>query len=76
MEPENKTNGALIGSIIIVIILIVGGVYLFKKSAVAPVAPQTENDTTDIMAPEDTSTSTEIEAELNTIDLDGLDSGL
>lgn len=73
MEPENKTNGALIGSVIIVIILIVGGVYLFKKGAVAP-TPQTENDTADIMEPEDTSTSTEIEAELNNIDLDSLDS--
>ena len=27
MEPEKKSNGALVGSIIIIIILIIGGIY-------------------------------------------------
>lgn len=74
MEPENKTNGALIGSVIIVIILIIGGVYLFKKSAVNQTSVEINNDTKEILAPEDTSSSTEIEAELNNIELDSLDS--
>lgn len=75
MEPENKTNGALIGSIVIVIILIIGGVYLFKKNVTTPITPVIENDAADILAPEvDASASTEIESELNGIDLDSLDS--
>ena len=31
MEPEKKSNGALIGSIIIIIILIVGGIYIWQS---------------------------------------------
>lgn len=30
MEPEKKSNGALIGSIIIIIILIIGGIYIWQ----------------------------------------------
>ncbi len=29
METENKSNGALFGSIVIIIILIIGGIYIF-----------------------------------------------
>ena len=32
MEPEKKSNGALIGLIIIIIILIVGGLYMWQKN--------------------------------------------
>jgi uncharacterized protein YpmB len=62
MEPEKKSHGALIGSIIIIIILIIGGIYIWqskvKKAAEkvpeAPV-PITSENTTD---------------ELNTLDQD------
>lgn len=30
MEPEKKSNGAFIGSIIIIIILIIGGIYIWQ----------------------------------------------
>jgi uncharacterized protein HemX len=30
MEPEKKSHGALIGSIIVIIILIIGGVYVWQ----------------------------------------------
>ncbi|MDP2788651.1 MAG: hypothetical protein Q8O46_01160 [bacterium] len=30
MEPEQKSNGALVGSIIVIIILILGGLYFLK----------------------------------------------
>ncbi|MBI5139544.1 hypothetical protein HZA26_02970 [Candidatus Nomurabacteria bacterium] len=32
MEPEEKSNGALVGSFIIIIILILGGIYVWQKS--------------------------------------------
>jgi len=31
MEPEKKSYGALIGSIIIIIILIIGGIYVWRS---------------------------------------------
>ena len=32
MEPEKKSNGALIGSIIIIVILIIGGIYIWQTN--------------------------------------------
>jgi len=31
MEKEEKTNGALIGLIVIIIILIIGGIYIWQS---------------------------------------------
>ncbi len=38
MEPEQKSNGAFIGLIIIIVILIIGGIYIFisNQKAIAP----------------------------------------
>jgi len=49
MEPEKKSHGALIGSIIIIIILIIGGLYIWQskvknaieKKQVPPATPIT-----------------------------------
>ena len=44
MEPNQKSNGALVGSIIIIIILVLGGIYLWtSKTKEAPKEEQTEN---------------------------------
>lgn len=48
MEPNNKSNGALVGSIIIVLILIIGGVYLYTtKIDKTPEAQEVENTDTE-----------------------------
>jgi hypothetical protein len=65
MEPEQKSNGALMGSVIIVIILIIGGIYLWKQQGMKK-AEMPENNTD----------TTSIETELDTMDLDSLDSGI
>ncbi|MCM2338886.1 MAG: hypothetical protein NDI62_00290 [Burkholderiales bacterium] len=31
MEPNKKSNGALIGSIIIILILVIGGIYIWQS---------------------------------------------
>ena len=31
MEPEKKSNGALVGSIIIILILVIGGIYIWQS---------------------------------------------
>ena len=63
MEPEQKTNGALVGSIIIIVILVLGGIYLLKNSIREAPAPE----------PESSDVYSEIETELNTMDLETLD---
>jgi uncharacterized protein YpmB len=33
MEPDKKSHGALIGSIIIIVILVIGGIYIWQSKA-------------------------------------------
>lgn len=74
MEPTQKSNGALIGSTIIIIILILGGIYFWRtnlKNLKENEAPNTE--TTDSVG---ATSTTDLEANINSIDLEGLDEGL
>ncbi len=75
MEPnqvQEKTNGALIGTIIIIIILIIGGLYMWKMST-KNATPATENNSVGQTSPDDTA---KIQADLNSTDVDGLDNGI
>lgn len=75
MEPENKTKGALVGAVVILIILIIGVIYLSKNRVALAPTPSVENDSKDILDPKSEATSpTAIEAELESIDLESLDS--
>lgn len=68
MMPQKKGNGALIGSLIVVIILIGLGVYVFlgrEKAPAEPVQPQnTEQTTTETGS----STATVTDADLSAIE--------
>ena len=51
MEPEKKSNGALVGLVIIIIILIIGGIYIWQsnKTAIEPAETQvSEQDVTEL----------------------------
>lgn len=66
MEAEKKSNGALVGSIIIIIILIAGGIYVWQskvQSALEQKKFQEEN-----VVPADTSELDTLDADLNTLD--------
>lgn len=65
MEPEKKSNGALIGAIIIIIILIAGGVYVWqsKVKTVIETKEQTEN-----VSPNDSDELNTLDQELETTD--------
>lgn len=79
MEPtQNKTHGALIGSVIIIVILIIGGIYLLKTKTL-----QQEEDSSvfesSTSAPNTINSDSveDIEADLNmNADIDSLDAGL
>jgi uncharacterized protein HemX len=67
MEPEKKSHGALIGSIIIIVILIIGGLYVWqqKSKTIAPINtnPEVQNTTQNNSAELDT-----LDQEINGID--------
>ena len=71
MEPEKKSNGALVGLIVIVIILIIGGIYIWQlnKNAVNPIGESqvSEQDSSELNTLEQdletTDTSVGVDAE-------------
>jgi hypothetical protein len=67
MEPEQKSNGALVGSIIIIIILIIGGIYMWQNRPEENTIPL-DNNLGDAKGEMD------LELEANSIDLESLDS--
>ena len=58
MEPETKSNGALIGLVVIIIILVIGGIYIWqsnkdaleKKQSPAESEVVTDQDSADLDA--------------------------
>ncbi len=69
METDQKSNGALVGLIIIIIILVLGGIYLWKVN----LNKTTPSENTAVETSEDT---TSLEADVNSIDLESLDEGI
>ena len=67
MEPEKKSNGALVGLVVIIIILVIGGVYMWKSNK------DTVNDTdvpTESVSTIDTTELDTLEQEINVTDID------
>ena len=73
MEPEKKSHGALIGSIIVIIILIIGGLYIWQSKVKTPGTPV---DTNQLPPATPTPIDTSATDELNTLeqDLNSIDS--
>ena len=74
MEPEKKSNGALVGLVVIVIILVIGGIYLWQsnKDALNDKSPDTWsvtiNDSTELDSLEQESASTDIDVGASAIE--------
>lgn len=64
MEPEKKSNGAFVGLVIIIIILIVGGIYMWQANQNRTLL-DTETITTEDSVGLDT-----LEADVNATDID------
>ena len=68
MEPEKKSHGALIGSIIVIVILIIGGLYIWQSKVKAPATTVDTNQLPPATpTPIDTTSATD---ELNTLEQD------
>lgn len=63
MEPEKKSNGALIGLIIIILLLVIGGIYVWQSNKDA----LQETDST-VVTEEDSTELDSLEASLETTD--------
>jgi len=70
MEPETKSNGALLGSIVIVLILVIVGIYFWKISIENKSVMQNEEETSSL------NETSSLEADLNSTDLESMDSGI
>ena len=70
---EQKSNGALISSIIIILILIIGGIYFWKTSIKGKINTGTPAADTGAVSGADLSG---VESDLNSIDVNNLDQGL
>ncbi|MFA6077185.1 MAG: hypothetical protein WC735_03890 [Candidatus Paceibacterota bacterium] len=70
MDPEKKSNGALVGLIVIIIILIIGGIYLWQSNK-SP-ATNTINGQTESVS---TTDSTELDTLGQEVDVADIDVG-
>ena len=70
METEKKSHGALIGSIIIIVILIIGGIYIWQSKVKTITMPKnTENVIqTNEITPADVNDLNVLDQDLNTTD--------
>jgi len=66
MEPEKKSNGALVGLIIIILILVIGGIYFWQKSKDTVGNSTTPQSQTANVVNEDSAELNKLEAEINT----------
>ncbi len=63
METEKKSNGAMIGLIIIIILLLVGGIYVWQTNKKALVSNE-------VVGTEDSSELDTLDSNLQTTDID------
>jgi flagellar basal body-associated protein FliL len=70
MEPEQKSNGSLIGLVVIVIILIIGGIYIWQSNKNSVEKIKSSQTPTESVVNEDSSELNTLELDANTTDID------
>ena len=68
MEPEKKSNGALVGLIIIIVILIIGGIYIWQSNKNSAVKMQTSSIQTETVTSQDSAALDALEKDIQTTD--------
>ena len=67
MEPEKKMNGAMVGLIIIIVILVLGGIYIWQSKVKALPEGTLQGE---VVSPEDEEELNSLENDLNSVDTD------
>ncbi|MEK7539072.1 MAG: hypothetical protein AAB595_00300 [Patescibacteria group bacterium] len=67
MEPEKKSNGALVGLVVIIIILVLGGVYIWQSNKNTLEKNPANSET---VTNQDSTDLNTLDQDLNTIDID------
>ncbi|MDP9249521.1 MAG: hypothetical protein M3M85_03385 [bacterium] len=67
MEPEKKMNGAMVGLIVIIVILLIGGVYVWQSKVNDVPA---ENGAQSEVSPADEEDLNSLEEDLNSVNTD------
>ena len=65
MEPEKKSNGAFVGLVVVIIILVVGGIYMWSANKKAQEARQAQIDS---LTAEDSTELDSLEADVGSAD--------
>lgn len=75
--PEKKSVGALIGSIIVILVILAGGIYMFLQRERASDTVQNEDPEAQTLRTQGTSDDpADIEADLRATDFGSIDSGM
>ena len=69
MEPEQKSNGAFIGLTVIIIILIIGGIYIWQSNKNTEEPIQNENQQSETITSQDANALNALELESQAIDV-------
>lgn len=65
MEPEKKLNGAVVGLVVIIIILLIGGIYIWQSKV--KTVPGTEDAGAEV-SPADEEDLNSLEQDVNSVD--------
>ncbi len=68
MEPEKKSNGAFVGLVVIIIILVVGGIYIWQSSQKEKTVTNQDAAVLDSLQLDAETTDTDTGVDVNTID--------
>ena len=68
MEPEKKSNGAFVGLVIIIIILVIGGIYIWQSSQKEKTVTNQDAAVLDSLQLDAETTDTDTGVDVNTID--------
>jgi len=66
MEPEKKSHGALIGSIIIIVILVIGGIYVWQQKTKNTINTTPTQESQDLQS--NSNELNNLDTEINTLD--------
>ncbi|KKU56044.1 MAG: hypothetical protein UX77_C0004G0009 [Parcubacteria group bacterium GW2011_GWA1_47_11] len=67
MEPEKKMNGAMVGLIIIIVILVLGGIYIWQSKVKALPEGTLQGE---VVSPEDEEELNSLEQDLDSVNTD------